>query len=269
MPRIRTIKPEAFQHRKVGRLSHIAFRLWIGMIAHADDEGRLVADPEQLRVLVFGYRDEVKRRHVEATLEEVVSTGLVRLYCHDGTPYADLPSWKDHQRIDRPSASKLPSYQHSTNDRRGLARTLEGSEGIGRDQGSEGIKDPPLPPRVPAAPREGKGFRPMAGLARKGRRGGHDDLADPAFERYYAVYPRHEAKQPARRAWRALNVSTGMAEEIMAALERHCARWRRLHTPSDKIPLPASWLNGRRWTDELAPEPADPYVDFPRVSGVD
>src|ERR1044071_5327043 len=143
MPRIRTLKPEAFQHRKVGRLSHVAFRLWIGMIAHADDAGRLVADPAQLRVLIFGYQEGMRTAHVARALQEVAASGLVRLYTSDGTPYADFPSWKDHQRIERPSDSKLPPYQHSENGHRTLAelstRTPEGSEGIKDRKGSEGI----------------------------------------------------------------------------------------------------------------------------------
>ena len=44
MPRIRTLKPEHRQHRKVGALDHVSYRLWVGMILEADDEGRLVCE---------------------------------------------------------------------------------------------------------------------------------------------------------------------------------------------------------------------------------
>lgn len=141
MPRIRTLKPEAFQHRKVGRLSDRAFRLWVGMIVHADDAGRLVGDPAQLRVLIFGYQDGVRVQHVAKALEDVAAVGLVRRYDVAGVPYVDFPSWKDHQRIERPTPSKLPEYRHSENGHRILTEssptTPEGSEGI-KDQGSEG-----------------------------------------------------------------------------------------------------------------------------------
>ena len=89
-PRIRSLKPEAFQHRKVGRLSDRAFRLWVGMLCQADDHGRLVADIDQLRVLIFGYQDGVKGKHVQQALEEVGEGGLVRLYRIDGLQYADF-----------------------------------------------------------------------------------------------------------------------------------------------------------------------------------
>jgi hypothetical protein len=69
VPRIRTLKPEALQHRKVGRLNDRQFRLWVGMLTQADDEGRLVADAEQLRLQVFGYHPRVTARDVDAALD--------------------------------------------------------------------------------------------------------------------------------------------------------------------------------------------------------
>lgn len=109
MPRIRTLKPEHRQHRKVGKLSHIAYRLWIGMILEADDEGRLICDAEQLRVVVFGYHPKVSVQTTEAAIQELAESGLVRTYTSEHVRYADLPSWKDHQRIDHPTKSVLPS----------------------------------------------------------------------------------------------------------------------------------------------------------------
>lgn len=156
MPRIRSLKPEALQHRKVGPLSDRAFRLWVGMITQADDEGRLVADVSWLRVVVLGYHPQVTDGDVEAALAEVVSAGLVRLYAVDGTRYGAFPSWRDHQRIDRPRPSMLPPSEASSSPRapsveastQAPPRAIEpsssdrrGSEGIGSGsdrRGSEG-----------------------------------------------------------------------------------------------------------------------------------
>ena len=135
---------------------------------------------------------------------------------------------------------------------------------------------PPIPPSPGGGVRTaGRGTASQAQRAegpavngagpRAARTRGQASPADPAFETFYAGYPRHEGKHQALKAWRALHVSNGLSERIMGALGRHRARWHQLGTPKDKIPLPASWLNGRRWEDEL-PEPApDPYVGFPRA----
>ncbi len=151
MPRIRTIKPEAPQHRKVGPLSDRAFRVWLVLVTQADDEGRVVAEPSQVRLWAFGYHPDVTLHDVEDAIYEVAKPGLIRLYSAGDTRYACFPSWKDHQRINRPTPSKLPEPPRlapSSMSPHGILiedslRTHAGSdqdqEGIGRDQGSEGI----------------------------------------------------------------------------------------------------------------------------------
>jgi hypothetical protein len=111
------------------------------MLTQADDDGRLVADPGQLRLLAWGYHEEVSEKDVSAALEEIAGFGLIRHYTVAGVPYADFPSWGDHQRINRPTPSKLPPYQSSLKAQGPLTedslRAHAGSEGI-KDQGSEG-----------------------------------------------------------------------------------------------------------------------------------
>ena len=139
VPRIRTLKPECMQHRKVGRLSHLTFRLWIGLITQADDEGRVVAELEQLRVLFFGYFPRVTTQHVKVARDELSESGLVTVYRVNEVDYAYLPSWRDHQRISHPSPSKLPSPFPSLNtpESSGTLRNVpQGSEGI-KDQGRD------------------------------------------------------------------------------------------------------------------------------------
>jgi HNH endonuclease len=107
-PRIRSLKPEHRQHRKVGRLTHLEYRLWVGMLCEADDAGRLVCDAEQLRVLIFGFRPEVTAEEIDDGADVLAKIGLLKLYRVGGVRYAAFPSWTDHQRIDHPSKSKLP-----------------------------------------------------------------------------------------------------------------------------------------------------------------
>ncbi len=137
-PRIRTIKPEALQHRKVGRLSHLAFRLWVCFITQADDDGRMVWDAEQFRILAFGYHPDVSTEKTAMARSEITSAELVRFYTVNGLDYIDIPSWHVHQAIDRPTPSRHPSFEDSMIVRRGLvedsSRTREGSEGIGSDR---------------------------------------------------------------------------------------------------------------------------------------
>ena len=68
------------------------------------------------------------------------------------------------------------------------------------------------------------------------------------FDDFYALYPRHEARKDAVRAWAKIPKSEYVA--ILTALYD----WRRVWSDrgDDRYtPLPASWLNGERWTDDL------------------
>jgi len=141
VPRIRSFKPECLQHRKVGRLSDFVFRLWFALVTHADDDGRQVADADYLRLLAWGYHPRVRTAQVERALETLAAAGLIQLYESGGTRYAALPSWRDHQYIQKRQPSKLPSPPQSDNatgslpDQSGTATV--GSDRIGSEQGSD------------------------------------------------------------------------------------------------------------------------------------
>lgn len=72
----------------------------------------------------------------------------------------------------------------------------------------------------------------------------------PSFEDFWVLYPRHEAKKDARKAWERVDAARHV--EILTAL----AAWRPylLARESSFIPLPATWLRGERWEDELPKE---------------
>lgn len=72
---------------------------------------------------------------------------------------------------------------------------------------------------------------------------------DPEFLRFWAAYPRHCAKQDARRAWTKLDPDVALVDLMI-----HALLWQVLahHWDTDQTyaPYPATWLNGRRWEDE-------------------
>lgn len=164
MPRIRSLKPEHKQHRKVGPLSHFQYRLWVGLITEADDHGRVVAEPEQLRAIIFPYHPKETPPKIQAGLEHLSDLGLCRLYRVGSVQYADLPSWRDHQKVAHPAASKLPEYKDSRiltsphEDSRGFMTDLEGrgsgrdQEGSGKEGSAEGRETAPPAARLEGAP---------------------------------------------------------------------------------------------------------------------
>jgi hypothetical protein len=124
MGRIRTIKPEFPQSESVGKLSRDARLLFIQLWTIADDEGRCRAASRMLASLLYPYDDDVSRL-IDGWLDELEKNGQVRRYEVDGSTYLEIVKWLDHQKIDRPSKSKMPAFAGSP---RALATISEVSE---------------------------------------------------------------------------------------------------------------------------------------------
>lgn len=71
------------------------------------------------------------------------------------------------------------------------------------------------------------------------------------FERFWAAYPKKTAKQQAFKAWQRLKPDEGLLSVILTSLERHKKSVQWTKDGGRFIPYPATWLNGRRWEDEL------------------
>lgn len=76
-------------------------------------------------------------------------------------------------------------------------------------------------------------------------------LAD-RFERFWAVYPRHIAKQNARKAFEKLNPDDELLTVMINAVEKQKQSEQWTKDNGQYIPHPATWLNQRRWEDEVS-----------------
>lgn len=70
------------------------------------------------------------------------------------------------------------------------------------------------------------------------------------FTTFYELYPRKHAKPSAVKAWRAIPDIELEAPKIMAAVRAslNSPEWSK--NKGQYIPLPATWLNQRRWEDK-------------------
>ncbi|MFB7030864.1 MULTISPECIES: hypothetical protein [unclassified Streptomyces] len=119
MARIRTIKPEAFTSESLAEVSVEAERTFFGLLTQADDHGRHRDNAAIIAGLLWPLRSEHTSVHVEDDLHQLANAGLVCRYTGcDGRRYLHIVTWSDHQKIDKPSQSRLPSCpQHQAADR--------------------------------------------------------------------------------------------------------------------------------------------------------
>lgn len=76
------------------------------------------------------------------------------------------------------------------------------------------------------------------------------DLLD-GFDQFYRLYPRRQKRPSAESAWKKLKPDAALREIVLAALAAHRLRPDWIKDGGQYIPLPATWLNGRCWEDEL------------------
>jgi hypothetical protein len=83
------------------------------------------------------------------------------------------------------------------------------------------------------------------------RRKKKEERRDIYFDRFWDSYPRKEAKQTAKKAFEKLNPDESLLQTMLEAVERFkgSAQWREEN--GRFIPHPATWINQRRWEDEV------------------
>jgi hypothetical protein len=135
--RIRTLKPEFWTHPRWGRQPDDVRLLAVALLNFADDRGFFYASAELVRTVMPFWPAEKLTRALGA-LEDL---GWIELQDtpQDG-PIGRVVNFGKHQRIDRPTASRIApmwrEYDEGTsNPRRGPV------EGSSPDQGSEGVSE--------------------------------------------------------------------------------------------------------------------------------
>ncbi|MFF8743841.1 hypothetical protein [Streptomyces californicus] len=158
MARIRTIKPEAFTSESLAEVNVAAERTFFGLLTQADDHGRHRDNAAIIAGLLWPLRAEHTSVHVEDDLHQLANAGLICRYTGcDGRRYLHIVTWSEHQKIDKPSQSRLPSCpQHQAADRcapckGSCSRRTEGSSTASRGL-AETSGRPPRALDLPAVP---------------------------------------------------------------------------------------------------------------------
>lgn len=229
MARIRTIKPEFPQSESMGNVSRDARLTFIQLWTLADDEGRLRGNSRMLASLLFPYDDDAATL-IDGWLCELERERCVVRYKADGQSYLQIDSWLMHQKIDKPSKSKIPAPDDSS---RKLANPLEQSSG---DQGSkdQGSKDqgvdprdaeaPPPPPAAPPAPAPPPEPAPKKAPAEKSTAAKPDDVTDQTWADWLALRKAKKAPPTETVVKHAQDEAAKAGISLEAFLQIWCAR---------------------------------------------
>lgn len=208
----RVIKDSIRTSKSVNALTDFQFRLWLYLITYVDDYGRGSADAEILKGFVFPRRKSVTEAQIQRGLDDLATTGMIRLYEADGEPYFCFPNWDKHQRI-QTKRSKYPDPSESTVIHR----------------------EPPLESESKS---ESESELESETNAR----------ARDAFDAFWAAYPKKVGKEAARKSFANVRVPV---DQLISAVERQKCSKQWTNDGGRYIPNPATWLNQGRWEDEL------------------
>lgn len=144
MARIRTIKPEFPHSESMGRVSRDARLLFVLLWTLADDSGVTRGSSRILASLLYPYDDDAKKL-IDKWIGELERENSIVRYLIDGHTYLKVLNWESHQRIDKPTPSRLPQFDEASRISRESSRGIPtSSDGIGSGSG-------------PISGREGKG----------------------------------------------------------------------------------------------------------------
>ncbi|WP_025126452.1 hypothetical protein [Pseudomonas sp. PH1b] len=243
MARSRNIKPGFFSNEDLADLDFSARLLFIGMWTEADREGRLEDRPKRLKMALFP-ADNVD---IDGMLDALESKGFIRRYEASGIKAIQVVNWSKHQNPHvKEAASTIPAE--------GQEPPIQGEHGASTIQapGEHGsfpadslsldslnlIPDSLTPSQAPVA---------------------SEDL----FPKFWKLYPRKVGKDKAEKAWTKLKVNQALYDLMISALAKQVLTPDWTKDKGQFIPHPSTWLNGKRWEDEIPDVPTNVHP-FPQ-----
>ena len=235
MARARNIKPAFFKNYDLADAGPVAQLLFAGLWCLADREGRLEDKPRLIKAELFPYYD----CDINGELTELERLGFVRRYKVGDVAVIEVLNFKKHQTPhNTEKASALPAYP-GQQPMEAAPAVVNGELTVNPPLENDGktpdslipdslipdslIHDTPIPPKGAAT----------------------------GFAEFWSAYPLKKAKATAEKAWAKLKPSADLQAAILSAIAAHklSADWQR--DGGQYIPHPTTWLNQRRWEDEV------------------
>lgn len=146
MARIRSIKPEIRRSRTVCSWPYPVRWTFAGLPGYLDDEGRGLDDVRLIKAELYPLDDDMTVRKLEQHLIAIGTNGPLCRYEVDGEKYMHVTSWAEHQRVNRPTPSRIPPcpiHEKDVNPHGGLTEpSLPRAQArASAEQGREGSRE--------------------------------------------------------------------------------------------------------------------------------
>ena len=214
--RIRTVKPEFWQSEQLADVSRDARLVAIALLNYVDREGRCQDRVKRMHAVLFPYDPNLD---LDCALNDLAGAGYLARYEVDGCRFIAVLNFSKHQRpnVHEPQ-SVIPPCEH--------------------DHNHAGVINSILPQEIKQSSNP-----EIHSLDPESR-----EVYPASFLKFWLVYPRKDGKQTAVAAFKKLSADD-QARAIADVPLRVSANWAGRE--NDKIPHATTYLNQRRWEDEL------------------
>ena len=242
----RIIKESVCVSEQIDELNWFEEVFFYRLLVNCDDYGCMDAREKVLAAKLFPLK-VVRPAEIMKALSRLAEIGLIGMYEVEGHPYLKVLKWSDHQRV-RVSKHKYPEpTEEQLAAGCGESRQLAASCGeLQRDAATCGLNPIQSNPNPYPNPNTNPNPNPTPTRA-----GAHETQPDDSFNRFWDEYPKKVAKQDAIKAWEKLRPDASLVTGIMNGLFKWKSsdEWKR--NEGQFVPYPATWLNHRRWEDEV------------------
>lgn len=241
--RIRSLHPSWWTDELITTWDWPTRLVHLGIMSYVDDNGVGRNNAKLIAAAVFPLEDDPRDTlaRLSRALQTLSDDGAIVCYEADGVQLFYIVNFHKWQRIDRPGKARYPAPDEPL--------TCENVKTGGKTTvtADPSFATPSRHSRETLAPGVGE-----KGSRGEGEQGEKTWSSGRSFDDFWAAYPRHVAKDAARKAWDAATQRATPSAIIAGAL-----RFRDDPNRDDAYtPHPATWLNAGRWDDEpLPPRP--------------
>jgi hypothetical protein len=256
----RIIKESICVSEQIDELKPFEEVFFYRLLVNCDDYGCMDAREKILLSSLFPLKN-LHLSDITKALRKLSEVGLIRLYTVDGKLYLKVIKWGEHQRL-RVSKHKYPEPENDAAASCGNSRQVAASCG----ELQKTAADCGLTRAREESESEIEIESEIESESDTRRRG--DSTQEDSFNVFWTGYPKKVAKQDALKAWNKLKPDSDLVNQIMSGLAawRSSAEWAK--NDGQFVPHPATWLNGRRWEDEV-PKPAERKQTAPALPSQD
>jgi len=244
----RIIKESICTSDSIDHLSIEAERLFYRLIVNCDDFGTLDARLPIIKSKCFPLKSpDITDNQLISWLTELETQKMIFFYENLDRPYLKMSSWERHQQI-RAKRPKYPLPGDDKSNRISLDIICNQEKSnvtvIQSNPIQSNTESNPIPPIVPK---------------------GEDDVlketkADERFKTFWSAYPKKVGKGAAEKSFKKYKPDDSLLSVMMKAIctQKDSDQWKK--DGGQYIPNPATWLNQRRWEDEVSQGRKDEYL---------